>query len=219
VERDFWLERWRLGQIGFHQSSVNARLQQFWPTLEIEPDTRVFVPLCGKSGDMWWLAQRGHPVVGVELSTIAIETFFDEAAAPYEVRQQGRFAVYDGKGITILCGDFFALTAADLRDIGAVFDRASLIALPPPMRARYAAHLLDVLPIGVQSLLLTIEYDQSRAAGPPFSVRQEEVEALFTPRCRVDALDRRAVEEVPPRFHAEGIRQVFECSYRLVKER
>ena len=50
----------------------------YWPRLELASDAPVFVPLCGKSLDMVWLAQQGHRVIGAELSQRAIDDFFAE---------------------------------------------------------------------------------------------------------------------------------------------
>ena len=180
MDKEFWLERWRTHQIGFHQADYNARLLQFWPALGLRNDAKAFVPLCGKSRDMWWLAQRGHPVLGIELSQTAVEAFFTEANAPCQRRQSGVFQAFEGNGVSILCGDFFDLTPLDLSDVAGVFDRGSLVALPQEMRRRYAEHLLTVLPLGAQILLLTIEYDQNVASGPPFAVPANEVTALFS---------------------------------------
>lgn len=47
-------------------------------SLDLAQGSRVFVPLCGKSLDMIWLAQQGHEVIGVELSPVAVEDFFRE---------------------------------------------------------------------------------------------------------------------------------------------
>jgi thiopurine S-methyltransferase len=219
VDHEFWLERWRTNQIGFHQTEFNARLMHHWPTLGLATDARVFVPLCGKSRDMLWLAGAGHAVTGVELSSTAVEAFFDEAGAPHSRRQAGPFTFYDGGRIGIYCGDFFALTETEIAGTAGVFDRGALIALPPPMRRRYAQHLLQILPVGAQSLLLTIEYDQDRASGPPFSVQREEVVDLFGARCSVELLERTQAQEMPPRFHAQGIREAGESAYRIIKER
>ena len=219
MDREFWLERWRTNQIGFHQAEYNARLLKFWPGLEVGRGAKAFVPLCGKSRDMWWLAQRGHPVLGIELSQTAIEAFFTEARAPYQRRQTDAFQSFEGNGVSILCGDFFDLTPFDLSDVAGVFDRGSLVALPSEMRRRYAEHLLTVLPLGVQILLLTIEYDQSVASGPPFAVHSSEVTALFGGRCAVELLERSPAEQMPPRFQAQGIRTAGESTYRIIKER
>jgi thiopurine S-methyltransferase len=219
MDHEFWLERWRTNQIGFHQTAFNARLMQHWPALGLATDARVFVPLCGKSRDMLWLAGTGHAVTGVELSSTAVEAFFAEAGAPRSRRQAGPFVFYDGGRIGVYCGDFFALTEREVAGTAGVFDRGALIALPPAMRRRYAEHLLNILPVGAQSLLLTIEYDQDRASGPPFSVQPEEVADLFGARCSVELLDRSPAQEMPPRFQAQGIREAGESTYRIIKER
>jgi thiopurine S-methyltransferase len=91
--------------------------------------------------------------------------------------------------------------------------------LPQELRRRYAEHLLTVLPLGAQILLLTIEYDQSAASGPPFAVHSNEVTALFGARCAVELLERSAAEQMPPRFQAQGIRTAGESTYRIIKER
>ncbi len=229
MQKEFWLERWRTNQIGFHQADYNARLRRHWPTLGVRKNEKVFVPLCGKSRDMLWLAQQGHAVLGVELSQTAVEAFFAEADATYQRRQAGLFQVFEGQsleghslegdGIEILCGDFFELMPLDLVGVAGVFDRGSLVALPQEMRHHYAEHLLTILPLGAQILLLTVEYDQGVASGPPFAVHPDEVTALFGARCAVSMLDRTPEEPMPPRFQAQGIRTAGESIYRIVKER
>ena len=76
MEREFWLERWRLNQIGFHQADYNARLRKHWPALSVPAGAATFVPLCGKSRDMWWLTAQGHSVIGAEVAPAAVEAFF-----------------------------------------------------------------------------------------------------------------------------------------------
>lgn len=219
MDKAFWLERWRTNQIGFHQADFNARLIRHWPSLGVRRESRVFVPLCGKTRDMSWLVQQGYAVLGVELSGTAIEAFFAEAGAPYERRQAGTFESFETDRIRILNGDFFELTPPDLSEVAAVFDRGALVALPPDMRRRYAEHLLTILPLGAQILLLTTEYDQRMASGPPFAVHPDEVAALFGARCAVELLERTPAEQMPPRFQAQGIREAGESTYRIIKER
>src|SRR5690348_16253628 len=80
MEADFWLQRWQEGRTGWHRDAVMPLLEQHWPALGVPHGTRVLVPLCGKSLDMAWLASQGLRVRGVELSPLAIETFFTEQA-------------------------------------------------------------------------------------------------------------------------------------------
>ena len=206
MKAEFWKERWEQDQLGWHQTEANAQLIREWPALGIAEDTKVFVPLCGKSLDMHWLREQGHEVVGCELSSIACGDFFAEAGLSVEPARDGAFERYEAEGYRLLCGDFFDLSAADLEGVGGVFDRGSLIALPPEMRTRYAAHMAKVLPASVKSLLLTVEYDQSVVNGPPHSVRAEEVEKLFGQDFAL-TLRYRGEPSPPqhPRFQAAGL--------------
>jgi thiopurine S-methyltransferase len=78
MEPDFWFERWQRGEIGWHGAEFNRHLLDYWPLLGLPAGTRTFVPLCGKSLDLLWLAGRGERVLGVELSQLAVESFFAE---------------------------------------------------------------------------------------------------------------------------------------------
>jgi len=78
MEPEFWHQRWASNQIGFHEGQVNAYLARHYPQLGLAPGETVFVPLCGKSVDLRWLADQGAHVIGVELSPIAVESFFAE---------------------------------------------------------------------------------------------------------------------------------------------
>ena len=80
--------------------------------------------------------------------------------------------------IELFIGDFFKLTAKQLGKIDATYDRAALIALPEQMRSTYTQHLLQITNQAPQ-LLISIEYDQSLLAGPPFSVPEYELTAHY----------------------------------------
>lgn len=179
MKHEFWLERWEQNQIGFHQAEINRYLTGHWNELGLPPGAAVFVPLCGKSLDMLWLREQGHPVVGIELSRKAVEAFFHENGLTTAVSEGDRFATYSTEGLCIHAGDFFALTAGDLGEVRAVYDRAALIALPPSMREEYARHMATLLPGGAHILLVTMEYPAGALEGPPFSVTEEEVHALY----------------------------------------
>ncbi|HKJ88876.1 MAG TPA: thiopurine S-methyltransferase, partial [Gammaproteobacteria bacterium] len=112
MDREFWLERWKSNQLGWHLEQVNPHLQAFWPSMPVPVGGRVFVPLCGKTVDMDWLAREGgHAVVGVELSEMACRDFFAEHGQTPEVADEGAFRRFSASGVTILCGDFFDLDA------------------------------------------------------------------------------------------------------------
>ncbi|MFO1429142.1 MAG: thiopurine S-methyltransferase [Candidatus Competibacteraceae bacterium] len=201
MEPDFWHRRWRKNEIAFHQQDINTHLQQFWSRLTVKPNERIFVPLCGKSLDMLWLAGQGHPVLGVEINRLAVESFFQENDVNPQIRRTERFEVWQADAFTLLLGDFFALVPADLSDIASVYDRASLIALPPAIRQQYARHLTAILPPSAGVLLVTLEYPQEAMQGPPFSVEESEVQALYGNAYAIERLYVHDALAENPRFH------------------
>ncbi len=215
MQPEFWHKKWASNQIGFHLSEVNPYLQRHWPELSIPATARVLVPLCGKSLDLAWLAGRGHQVLGVELSEKAIEDFFNEHQIQPQISEKGAFKVYRSDAIELWCGDFFALTASDLADCVALYDRAALIALPAPMRECYAAHLQQILPQGVQGVLITLDYDQAQIPGPPFAVGDDEVKRLLGDLWQVQALEERDVLGESWKFLQAGVTRLEERVYRV----
>lgn len=215
MEADFWHARWQNNEIGFNQSKINPYLQPFWPQLNAPHDKAVFVPLCGKSIDMVWLRTQGYSVLGVEISPIAVSDFFKEQDIIPNVTPQGVFERWEAEGIAILVGDFFALSAQDLAACGSVYDRASLVALPPAMREHYAQHVKRIMPPACSTLLITFEYDQTERPGPPFAVLESEVRALYQNDFQVDLwLD---IDILPqsPGFKNAGITYLHEKVYCL----
>jgi thiopurine S-methyltransferase len=211
---EFWQQRWRERDIGFHQSAPTPLLLKHWPALGIAPGTRVFVPLCGKSLDMVWLAGQGHRVLGVELSPIAVTEFFAEHGLTPEIEDTRHGRLFRAGAIEIVCGDAFALDAALLADCAGVFDRAALIALPPALRQRYARALYPQLPQGCRGLLITLEYPQPERDGPPFSVPEPEVQTLYAAHWDIECLERRAIPPTAPGFIA-GVSHLETAAYAL----
>jgi len=218
MEKEFWLERWERAEIGFHQDVTNPWLARHWPRLTPAPGSQVFVPLCGKTLDMVWLRQQGHPVLGVEVSPVAVRDFFDEQGLCPASTQNGHFQQCEADGIRILCGDFFQLTSEDLAGVDTVFDRASLVALPPEMQQRYAEHMLAILPQGARTLLVTFEYDQSLMTGPPFTVTPDRVHELYSGGAKVELLERIDVLEDNERFKSRGLTSLHENIFMLTKQ-
>lgn len=216
MDPDFWLARWRENRTGWHQPGGHPQLRRWFGRLELTPGDAVFVPLCGKSADLLWLAAQGYPAIGVELSPLAVEALFDDKALP-PPRQESRdgFQIYETPSLRLLCGDFFALRAGHIGAVRAAYDRAALIALPPEMRAAYAVRMQALLGGGARVLLLTLEYDQARMEGPPFSVPGTEVHALFESGFEVQLLERISVIENEPRFREQGLAELHEAVYLL----
>lgn len=224
MEAEHWHARWREGRIGFHEGRVNARLQQHWPALGVARDAAVLVPLCGKALDLTWLASRGHAVLGVELSAIAVEDFFREQELVAERARLDAYEVWRSGPLTILCGDFFALDRARAEaaaggPLAAWWDRAALIALPPAKRLLYAEQIARLTAPSARGLLVGFEYPQAEKEGPPFAVAESEVRALFAPPrfAPPEMLERDDLLAREPRYREQGLSRVAETLFRLAR--
>ena len=215
MKKEYWLERWRQEETGFHQSEINPYLRQYWRELQIAPGKQVLVPLCGKSRDMIWLREQDLYVLGVELSALAVQAFFKENKYSPRHTTIGRFDHWDADGIHILCGDFFDLKKDDLAEVGAVYDRASLVALSPETRRAYADHLLRILPPAIRILLITFDYPQSEMSGPPFAVSAGEIETLYGKCADIRLLAKLDVLAENLRFQQRGISRLQESIFLL----
>jgi len=189
-----WLHMWRKGKTGeFHQAKVNPMLRRFWHSLVPDPQGRVFVPLCGKSFDLLWLAAQGHEVVGVELSPVAINAFFDGCDLKPVKRKRGKITSHECGRIKLWCGDFFRLQPDDLGPIDVVYDRAALTALPEVLRAPYVAQLRHLVKPGCSVFLVTVaEFDPDTPRPDSGDLRavDEEVRTLYAAHFNIDMAHR-----------------------------
>ena len=197
-DNPLWLQLWRDRLTDFHQKTVNRFLARFWPNLGLAPGSRVFVPLCGKSLDMIWLAAQGHQVIGVELSPIAVRAFFRENRLQPVRRQLGGFTLWEHGRIGILCGDYFALRPEDLGAIDIVYDRAALTALPEDIRRLYVAQLRRIVPQQADIFLLTIEDAEENADLAQALGVDEELEGLYSAGFAIDLTHVESVFEADP---------------------
>lgn len=187
MKADFWLDRWETKNIGFHKAEANPTLVEHFGTLQLAQNSRILIPLCGKTLDIAWFLSNGYKVVGAELSEIAIIELFDELDLTPKVTAIKNLKHYSAENIDIFVGDLFDLTLDILGQIDAVYDRAALVALPLDIRIRYTKHLRQITD-NAQQLLLTLEYDQSTRNGPPFSVTKSEVESHYNDAFKMNVL-------------------------------
>jgi thiopurine S-methyltransferase len=212
MDRDYWINRWKDNRIGFHKAGVNPILERFWP--RVAAAGRTLVPLCGKSGDLAWIAGHGHDVVGVDLSEIAARAFASEHGLEVTFADSPPFTVMRGWHITYLVGDFFDLTPENAGRFELVYDRAALIAMPEDRRPAYARQLRSLLEPGAQMLLIALEYDPQQMSGPPYTVPEAEVRTLFA-GTTIEKLQEVDSLEDEPRFRERGLKWMKEIVYHI----
>lgn len=225
MEHSFWHNKWEVNQIGFHLNYIQPLLKRNLERFTVNHS--IFIPLCGKTLDIGYLLDQGHSIVAVELSEKAVIELFEQLDLIPEVsswnarekdtegnqRQIGK--IYQAEKLTIYVGDFFALQQQDLGVIGLVYDRAALIALPAEMRVKYAKHMIDITQHARQ-LLITLDYDQSVAGGPPFAVSPQEVENHYRENYAIQLLEEADIIDEEPRFKAKGLTSFYQRCYQLV---
>jgi len=200
-----WLGRWDQGRTGWHEPAGNEGLKTHWPVLP--EGSSVLVPLCGKAPDLLWLAERGHVVVGIELSDIAVTGFFDEHDLEFECESIGSLDRYSAKKypITLYCGDYFSFQS---QTFDSLYDRGALVALPKDLRPHYVEHTRQLLKPDATRLIITLEYDQFVVNGPPFSVQAEELAGYWDDLVRVGAQS--DIDNCPPKFRKAGLTDIVE---------
>ena len=174
MDASFWHNRWQTNQTGWHEPAVNPLLTTHFPSLNVHPGGRVFVPLCGKSLDLGWLLSCGYAIAGAELSELAVTQLFAELGIDAHISEVGKHRLFHGEKIDIFVGNIFELSRELLGPVDAVYDRAALVALPKATRIQYSTHLKTITASAPQ-LVIGYEYDQTVVAGPPFSVTPEEL--------------------------------------------
>lgn len=219
MEPSFWHSKWDAKQIGFHQNEVNPLLIQHWSSLNLSSDCEVFVPLCGKTLDICYLAELGHTVLGCELSQTAVKQFFAENELTYSVKpvitSNGQLNMFSAEQVTFYQGDIFALTADELPPLNSFYDRAALIAWPESMRQAYVEKLAVLLPPQSLGLLITLDYPQEALKGPPFAVSNDWVMENMADYFDVELLSYEDVLSDNSRFVNKQVPWLTESVYKL----
>jgi len=193
MDANFWHRKWANNQISFHQNRPNPFLVDHITALSLIEGSVIFIPLCGKTLDIFWLLSNGYRVIGAELVESAIEQLFAELAITPTISFVGDIKHYNAPNIDIFVGDIFELSSKILGPVDAIYDRAALIALPDETRTRYAAHLMAITLMAPQ-LLIVCHYDQNLMQGPPFSISEEEINRHYKESYNVTLMESANIE-------------------------
>lgn len=220
MQKTYWENRWKTEQIGFHQELPNPNLVKYFSTMAPIPEqSTVFVPCCGKSQDLSWMAEQKCKVVGCELSELAVEQFFTDRQETLVRTKDESHQRFQSGNIILLQGDMFSLSPEKIGRVDAVFDRASIVAFPPSMRTTYAQKIKEILVRpGSRYLLITFEYDQNRKEGPPFCVPESEIRKLYGAEFSIELLEDRDILDEMSKEKYQGLDSFNEQVYLLTRK-
>ena len=240
VDTESWRKKWAIGQTHFHLPHLHPALERHGHLLLDDNVSaphfpkRILFPLCGKAVDMPHLALAGHKVVGCDCVRQAADDLIAEtkgavvagetAVGPLKVVDIAVPAsVADKWGhIKFAVGDFFQFSTRVAGSFDAVFDRGSLVAIEPELRARYCTRLDEVLVPGGRILLVAVEHDAfaNGTMGPPFSLPFDELPVLFPPaRYTIQLLAKEDRMPLEPVWKKRGCAYFFEAAYLITKNR
>lgn len=176
---DHWLDAWNRGLTPWSDPGINQYLRDNLAKLRLTTGCTILVPMCGDSADMVWLAEQGHNVVGIDISHLAIESFFSQATIAYN--KIGN--VYTSKNtplnITIINENIFNTELLSTFSFDAIYDKGALVTVPHKHKPKYILRMHKLAP-RAKILLITAYYRQAPGYGaPPFLESVESVQSLY----------------------------------------
>lgn len=178
---DGWKKKWDAGMTRWHQPDVYWVLKKYAKDY-IHEESRILVPLCGKTVDLAYLTKKAKEVVGVEGVLKGVQEFIQEnpdlqmAASG----QREQFECFRGEKIWMFCGNFFHFGPSVAGKFDLIWDRAAMVAIDPKDRDEYAHVLGSVLKPGAVLLLSGfVRPKGDLTSGPPFTLNRDQIISLF----------------------------------------
>ena len=146
---------------------------------------KVLFPLCGKTEVLLYFAEKGHRVVGIEWSEVAVKMFFQENNLSYSCQTRNISSTdipvftANEKDITIYCANIFSFENESLGGFDCIWDHGSIGCISKDDTAKYANIMAAFTKPRGRVLLSIFEYDYSEHPSIPFAVTQDEVISLY----------------------------------------
>ncbi|ESO82999.1 hypothetical protein LOTGIDRAFT_223159 [Lottia gigantea] len=203
--QNFWVDFWKSdeGRECYLQKPHECLIKFEDKLFKGRNGVKTFVPMCGKTFDLISLKQKGHQVVGVEISEDAVKHFFELNKLDYNVTPEpsidGKLYQSECGKIKIYVGDFFKFGPHLEKDFDAVWDAGALHSLGKPKRPGYVDVLKSVISPECEILFDDLVPSCSDQLSVP------ELESLFGSGYKVDALGFTKTEyEFYKSWEAEG---------------
>jgi thiopurine S-methyltransferase len=166
---------------------------------------------------MRWLLDQGYQVIGCDLSELGLQRFVQQNGLTANRKAENGVVTLSAPGVSLFAADFLNLTEQQVGRPGAFFDRAATIALPPDLRTAYARQVAALMPTDANGLLISVDYNQDEMKGPPFSVPDADIQALYAPHFSIDSLVSDPNSDFLEHLKKRGITALTETAYQLTR--
>lgn len=181
LNKNYWDERYLLGQTGWDIGYVSPALKQYFDTLT-DKHLRILIPGGGNSYEAVYLLEQGFKnVTVVDISEVVCQRLTDS---------------YGEKGLRVVCADFFE--HSDTYDL--IVEQTFFCALSPSLRGDYVRKMAELL--SEDGLLAGLLFNRTFEGGPPFGGSVAEYQTLFDKAGFKVAFDL-APASIPPRAGSE----------------
>lgn len=219
MEKSYWESRWVKNKIGFHTPEGEEALHKWWDWLVPQNQPlHVLIPLCGKSPDIEWIAQKGAQVTGIEFVEMACHDFFNERDIQPIITQHSFGKCFNHEGIDLWASDILKMPKRLLDKSNIVYDRAALVALPVGKRVAYVEKIASALKPGSRILLITFDYPQDEMNGPPFSIPEKEINTLHKMYYDITLLESTEILSNLKKFKEKGLSYLRKLVFLLERK-
>jgi len=220
----FWDTLYQEGEDVWTKQEADKTLLKFHDILTNgKTGLDILVPMCGKTKVLLHLAEKGHRVVGIEWSQVAVRQFLEENKLEYTTQlckiggtDIPAYKVKD-KAVTVYCGDFFAFKEHNMGPFDCVFDNGALecFSFQAGERLAYAVIINSVTKPGGRILQSIFDYEHAEHPMSPFAVTEAELTVLYKEHYNIQLLQELSAKEFVDvfKFPAEtDLFQVFTFS-------
>lgn len=153
-----WDERYREEDTPWDKGKPAPGLVDWLKNHQIDPETRVLSPGCGRGHDAAAWAKAGFETTGIDLSNLAL----NDARTKYESLPN----------LAFFPGNFLEDKPQEAYDL--VFEHTLYCAINPNLRDKYAQSLINWLRPGGYFLAIHFVFPLSEQ-GPPFGANRKEI--------------------------------------------
>ncbi|XP_071965665.1 probable thiopurine S-methyltransferase [Antedon mediterranea] len=191
-----WTNSWNSGHDSTFISEPHPALVANIDTLTAEKSNcKIFVPLCGTSVDMKWLADRGHKVTGLECSEVAIKKFFKTNNIEFiqepvkNIENAQIYKATDGS-IEIYQCDLYTFNVDVVGKFDCIWDSGSLEAINHKDRSSYTKIMTSIMANECKYFIHSFSYDKSKVEFGPYMFSTEDLRIIFGDQYKVELVSR-----------------------------